>query len=282
MIHSVTDHDIMILGGPNAGKTHYGGQLYGRLQRARGRWQVAGTPKDLSVFTEVLARLDRGLAGDHTAFETHAELCCPIVRHDGLTVELRWPDYGGEQFDGLLRTRSVPEPWQARLGRATGWLLLLRASGVQRMEDRLDRRPTGGAEVERQRGPASWDVSVRIVETLQILLTCVRASALRRLTMPRLAVVLSCWDQLEAPETPRVELHRRLPLLEAFVDSRWERDAWSVWGLSSLERTLDRETPSAVFCDLPPEERGYVVAPDEVRPDPDLTLPVDWMLGSLS
>ena len=269
----------MILGGPNAGKTHYGGQLYGRLQRAQGRWQVAGTPKDLSVFAEVLGRLDRGLAGDRTAFETHAELCCPIVRDDGLTVELRWPDYGGEQFDGLLHTRNVTEAWQMRLSRATGWLLLLRASGLSRLEDRLDRKPAIDVGARHTHGPASWDVSVRIVETLQILLACARLSAHSRLATPRLAVVLSCWDQLEAPEPPRAELHRRLPLVESFIASRWGRDAWSVWGLSSLERTLDHATPDREFCGLPPEERGYVVAPDDTRHDLDLTRPVDWLLG---
>lgn len=272
-------HDIMILGGPNAGKTHYGGQLYGRLQRARGRWQVAGTPTDLSVFAEVLGRLDRGLAGDHTASETNAELCCPIVRDDGLTVDLRWPDYGGEQFDDLLRTRSVPDAWQTRLGRATGWLLLLRASGLRRMEDRMDRSPADDAAVGHARGPAYWDASVRIVETLQILLACARASAHRRLAAPRLAVVLSCWDQLEAPASPQIELSRRLPLVMSFVASLWQREAWSVWGLSALERTLDRTVPDTEFCDLPPEERGYVVAPDDLRHDPDLTRPLDWLLG---
>ena len=275
----MTGHDIMILGGPNAGKTHFGGQLYGRLQRAQGRWRVAGTPKDLSVFAEVLGRLDRGLAGDHTSSEMHAELCCRIVRDDGQTVELRWPDYGGEQFDELLRTRSVPEAWQRRLCRAQGWLLMLRASGLQRMEDRLDRSPTGDVGSGSSRGAAGWDFGVRMVETLQILLASSRLSTHHRLAVPRLAVVLSCWDLLDAPDSPRAELHRRLPLVESFISSNWQRDAWDVWGLSSLERTLDCTKPDAEFCDIPPEECGYVVAPDDTAHDPDLTRPVDWLLG---
>lgn len=46
--------ELMLLGGPNSGKTHYAGQLYGRLRRNPGLLRLRkdqGTPSDISALT---------------------------------------------------------------------------------------------------------------------------------------------------------------------------------------------------------------------------------------
>lgn len=271
----------MILGGPASGKTHLGGQLYGRLQRAEGRWRIGRTPADLSIFAEVLNCLDRGLAATHTSINTFADLSCPIEREDGEEVELQWPDYGGEQFESILSARTLPEGWAGRLKDASGWLLLLRPSRIDRLEDRLDRRASPDVSTRQPPATAAWDIRAQLVEILQIILSQTGSGLGGRRSVPRLAVLLSCWDELTSPSTPADELRLRLPLVQAFLESHWDTRSWSVWGLSSLGRALDVKRPDTEFCNLPPEERGYVLPPGADHPTADLTLPIDWLIGGV-
>ena len=63
---------VLILGGPAAGKTHYAGQLLGRLRHDRQgtlRLQQGGAD-DLGKFEEVLGCLEEGRAAGHTPGET--------------------------------------------------------------------------------------------------------------------------------------------------------------------------------------------------------------------
>ena len=42
---------ILIIGGPNAGKTHFGGQLYGRLNMRTEHYRITSLPEDLTIFS---------------------------------------------------------------------------------------------------------------------------------------------------------------------------------------------------------------------------------------
>jgi hypothetical protein len=100
------------------------------------------------------------------------------------------------------------------------------------------------------------------------------------LAVPRLAVVLSCWDELENPGTPEQIFSSRLPLVEAFVRSTWKNSVWSVWGLSSLGRQLSQSERDPEFLQEGPENFGYVVPPGSTEKNSDLTAPVAWLLGT--
>jgi hypothetical protein len=118
--------EIVLLGGPNSGKTHYAGQLYGRLQRNPGALSLRGAPADLSAFQEVLRCIENGNAASHTPHSTWTEVCLPLQDKTGRAMDLNWPDYGGEQLTQVQATRSVDFQWHERLSKANGWLLLIR------------------------------------------------------------------------------------------------------------------------------------------------------------
>jgi hypothetical protein len=84
---------------------------------------------------------------------------------------------------------------------------------------------------------------------------------------------------LDGIATPEETLSSRLPLVDAFIRSTWDDRAWSVWGLSSLGRALDKEKRDDEFAAKGPEHFGYVIAPGGTRHDKDLTSPVAWLLG---
>lgn len=288
--------EIILLGGPNSGKTHFAGQLYGRLKRKPGELALDGTPKDLSALEGVLAALSSGHAAGRTAAATWAEVCLPIVNSKGVRINLRWPDYGGEQVNEIYDTRTVPDSWRKQLRTATGWLIMIRLSTETTYRETLQHPDRTGASVPPDLTRiAKWDANARWVELLQILLQIAGYGLVKQLTQPRLTILLSCYDELAPIEMqadaiqvaqwaqanqPDTLLAAKLPLLHAFVHSIWTPDSISVWGLSALGKHLDKDSSDDSFIDEGPESHGWVIAPEAGAPDSDLTRPLSWLLPS--
>lgn len=276
--------DVLVLGGSGAGKTHYAGQLLGRMRHDRsGRLRVRpGGVDDLSKLEEVLAHLEEGRAAGHTPAETWTGIRCELET-DGTTVVLEWPEYAGERLFAIVDRRMMPDQWRGSVRSASGWLLFIRPSTLKLYEDLLV-RPTD-LEPQHADSPtatvdgAGWDDRARYVELLQMFLFAADQSTHERIVAPRLAVVLSCWDELNAQQsTPEQLLADRLPLLNAFIRSTWREGSWSVWGLSSLGRALRNDEADEDFRTNGPENFGYVLRPGQTTQNRDLTLPVAWLL----
>lgn len=276
--------EIVLLGGPNSGKTHYAGQLYGRLQRNPGALRLRGAPADLSAFQEVLKCLENGNAASHTPHGTWSEVCLPLQDETGRAMDLSWPDYGGEQLKQVLSTRSVDLAWQARLCKAKGWLLLIRLKAEVTFPDSLEKLAQHPHCGEHSASRISkWDANAYWVEKLQILLHVARLGIVKPLERPRLAVLLSCYDELgESTDTPADELARKLPLVASFIRSNWHKDEVSIWGLSSLGQELTGNSGVEVFIDEGPEHQGWVVKPQDGDRVQDLSLPLKWLLDGIA
>lgn len=278
--------DVLVLGGSGAGKTHYAGQLLGRMRHERsGRLRVRpGGVDDLLKLEEVLSCLEEGQAAGHTPTETWTGIRCELETDDGTAVVLEWPEYAGERLFAIVDHRMMPDEWRRSVNSASGWLLFIRPSTLKLYEDLLV-RPTD-VEPQHADSPAAtvegtgWDDRARYVELLQMFLFAVGQSTYEPVEVPRLAVVLSCWDELNGEKiTPEQLLAERLPLLHAFIRSTWRDGAWSVWGLSSLGRALRNDEPDEDFRTHGPENFGYVLRPGATTQDRDLTSPVAWLLG---
>lgn len=277
--------EILVLGGSGAGKTHYAGQLLGRLRHDRqGKLKLKpGGVEDLSKLEEVLSCLDEGRAAGHTPAETWTGVRCELEKKDGTSALLEWPEYAGERLFSIIERRILPSEWRASVKKSSGWILFIRPSTLRVYEDLLE-RPMGVPTQFKQSGSSSvdckgWDDNARYVELLQMLIFAASRSTFKPIPEPRLAVVLSCWDEFEAPGTPEQTLAGRLPLVDAFIRSTWHDKAWSVWGLSSLGRALSQDTQDPEFAQQGPEHFGYVIPPGSTTQNPDLTAPVAWLLG---
>jgi hypothetical protein len=104
--------------------------------------------------------------------------------------------------------------------------------------------------------------------------------SLKRVAEPRLLLLLSCWDELTAPEidlAPAEVLRRRMPMVYSFVEASWEPTSSSIIGLSALEKSLSEDSEDEEYIDLGPEHFGYIVQEDGTRSS-DLTLAIKPVL----
>lgn len=273
--------EIVLLGEPNSGKTHYAGQLYGRLQNNPGLLKLRGTPDDLSALEDVFNCLGNGCAAGHTVTDTWNEVLLPLEDKNGHTMDLHWPDYGGEQLRTVFTQREVPEKWQSELCKATGWLLLIRLNTETTYPDALEKLANRSASDKGSKARAeseNWDANAHWVELLQILLHVAGLGTVSRLAQPRLAVLLSCYDEVEVDGLlPSQVFAERLPLVSAFIESLWTPDARSVWGLSALGCLLEKDSGNKDFIVKGAEYQGWVVTP-EGQQDSDLSRPLAWLL----
>jgi hypothetical protein len=269
-------HQLLIIGGPNVGKTHFVGQLYNRLVAKASAYRMVTPPADLSVIKAIIDRLALGLAGEHTQRGLNEEINFTVAR-DQTEIALAFPDYAGEQVRDLVRERLVPSRWRELVAQSDEWLLLIRPEDILPLEDITTRGFADLDDLRRRAAQAQADAELTppafYVELLQLLLHVKGKSAVVPVAAPRLTVALSCWDRLDAPaadRAPLAELRTRLPFLADFLAAVWAPGSWRVLGLSSLGRTLDPVVPDEDFVDDGPAAAGYVVLPTGEH-HPDLT-----------
>ncbi len=268
---------ILVLGDADAGKTTFLVQLHGRVKAGRGKLTSRAAPESLSAIEAGLQRLQQGLSIRHTAQGTDVTLVLRAVAHNGAAVDILVPDYAGEDLRRVVRERRVPDRWRD-LGNSAGrWLLLIRLSRHASLPDVLT-RPIGeiarAAHDDPPGDPTALPVDLWAVELLQALLYA-RRREMTTQSIPRLTLVLSCWDELSdvADLTPVDLARNRLALLDSYCRATFGL-RYDVVGLSSQGRDLDEDTPAEDFLDQGPQEMGWMVTRNgEV--DSDLTRLID-------
>ena len=271
------NRSLLVIGGPNAGKTHYGGQLLGRLNHGRGVLRMHGAPVNISPFEEVLKALGQGKTAGHTAMDVYHEVMLPIAKTAGQRFELIFPDYNGEQVRGIMEERHISRDWQVRLRESNGWLLFIRLELLRAFDDVFTRPVSHVDEGSMNSSDGSkWSDQAYFVELLQLLLFTKGIATLDPVKKPVLTVVLSCWDELKGLQknaTPIDLLAKRMPLFSEFVQATWDTAELCLVGLSALGKALKEDETDDEFKDSGPENFGYVILPDGKKSH-DLTLPV--------
>ena len=269
------DRFILLIGESGVGKSHYGAQLLKRLMREDGQIRMDGAATNLEPFETVMAKLDAGLSADHTATSVYHESRWPIVDGEGRNAHLVWPDYGGEQIKMMVDDRRLPRRWLSRVAQSSAWLLMIRLQATHADDDIFSRPLESLARNSEEFRKGSVSDQARLVELLQMLLFAHSTSGNSMGSLPRLVVLLTCWDEMERAGKPIDVLRERLPMFGDFVAGNWQD--FSVFGLSALERALDKEIPDNEYITRGSEEFGYVVLEDGDH-SPDLTLPIRELL----
>ena len=285
------ERSILLIGESNVGKTHYGAQFLKRLMVRECSLQMSGAPTNVEAFNNALDCLTEGKATAHTPSEAYLESVWPVTSDQGGKAELVWPDYGGEQVSSLVAQRKIPVKWKERVVGATDWVLMLRMQSIRIEEDQLSRpfhtlfeckKENDQVKASNQHADGeqsdAFEISdqARAIELLQILLYFSKANLDQPLKQPRLTILLSCWDELEAREPPEQLLASRLPMLWSFLLSNWK--SLEIYGLSALGRPLSIDSSDEEYEIKGPEEFGYVVLPDGSQ-NKDITLPIQRLMA---
>lgn len=276
--------NILIIGGPNAGKTHFGGQLYGRLESRKFEYKIAvnNKPTDLSIFQEVLDNLAEGKRAHHT--EASANKSIELITEDSLgnNVIFSFPDYAGEQVKMIVNDRRVNSIWKDYIDKSTSWVLFIRLHDIQIIEDIINRGIPNPEELQKRKEQiplVKISDAAHFVELLQTLIYIKGLSVQNKIEKPNLTIVISCWDLLglEGNTLPSKVLEERLTLLYDFVTNNWKLNSLRILGLSSTEKTLT-DDPDDDFIDQTPVKFGYIIN-SKGELEKDLTLSINTFIG---
>lgn len=260
-----TINTILIIGGPNAGKTHFGGQLYGRLSTRTEHYRITSPPDDLTIFHEVLDNLNEGKSSGHTHVTSHQTLELEIEDNAGIKSVFSFPDYGGEQIRAIVNDRRVNKIWKEQIDKSNSWMLFIRLDEIKAIEDVVN-RGLPDQDILKNRNEKSEPMSLSdtafYTELLQILLFVKKVGIKQRITNPKLTLVLSCWDLLpdeDQVKLPREVLKEKLPGLFSFINGTWTDEAYRIIGLSSIEKSLSNNDSDLEFVKKGPENFGYMI-----------------------
>ena len=217
-------NNVLIIGGPNAGKTHFGGQLYGRLSSRLFNYKIApnNRPNDLTIFQEVIGKLSEGRRADHTEASANRSIELKIEDSSGDKIVFAFPDYGGEQLNYIIYNRRINTVWKQYVESSNSWMLFVRLDEVKPVEDIINKGIPSVEEIVRRNAtppPIKVSDAAYFIELLQMLLYTKGVPTLNKAVRPKLTVVLSCWDVLNLPDNikPSDILKERLPMLYEFL-----------------------------------------------------------------
>jgi hypothetical protein len=278
-------HSIVLVGGPDSGKTNYVGRLWTALDGGAGCLRAAEQPEDIRF---VLGVADHLYSGNFAPRSEHADerrdFEVLVADNGGETTRIVIPDISGELWLNAARHGEVTTSLMEELQSAQGALLFVRVNSE------VDVRPLDWVTSKMLLSKLGNDdhqglpTQVMLCELLRFLKGSLSTRSNGQ--PPRISIVVSAWDIVD-PEVfargPKVWLKREYPLFAGRLDDIDGLDL-QVFGLSVVGGDLKADST----CRDDVQEngldgRGWVAVRDQAgvwRRNLDLTLPVAWAVGS--
>lgn len=275
---------IILLGGPDSGKSNYIGPLWRALDSKSGVLHAVKQPEDITFVLEIT---DHIFAGGFVPRTEHSE-----ARRDfevvvaeapgGPEARIVIPDISGELWRSAVLENEIDLDWMNELREADGALLFIRVGSDQDVR------------------PLDWVTSRRMLEMLgdndeQGLPTQIMLCELIRFLelslrnrddgeRPRLSVVVTAWDLVDSGmfnKGPLDYLSREYPLLAGRLMDIQTLDI-RVFGLSSVGGDLKNDPEfRQAFLMEGPDGMGWVATDDGNGWEKvsDITIPIAWAVG---
>ncbi|KAA6325336.1 hypothetical protein EZS27_025439 [termite gut metagenome] len=159
-------------------------------------------------------------------------------------------------------------------------MFFIRLNDIPETEDIVNRPlPEKVSVKDKGKSPFKLSDNAFYIELLQMLLYAKKVSNKQNIVIPRLMIVLSCWDLLNAEGIiPSEILKSKLPMFYKFITNSWDKNNLYIVGLSSTEKTLDSKIPDNDYLDKNPESFGYAIFPDGTK-EKDLTMLISKIIG---
>lgn len=277
---------VVLLGGPDSGKTNYIGRVWPALDAKQGRLQIAQQPDDITFVLEVADHLNSGNfapRSEHADARRDFEV---IVTEEkgGAQTAIVIPDISGELWLNAVKDSEISSDWMDELRQADGALLFVRVGSDQ------DVRPLDWVTSKKMMAKLGngEDSSVATQVMLCELLRFLEVSLADRPDggRPRVSIVVSAWDMVDVgkfAKGPKEYLQHEYPLLAGRLDDI-ERLDLLVFGLSVVggDLKVDPDCRDAVQ-EGGLDGRGWVAVQNSEgkwERDDDLTLPIAWVIGA--
>jgi len=268
-----------IIGLPRSGKTTFLAAMWhlidaGEVDTVLVLDRLAG---DSTHLNEIALAWRRCEEVQHTSIASEANVSIHFLHSSsGMKIVLEFPDLDGESFSWQVEKRTCPTAYVERFGSDGGILLFLTADRGLDGITIIDLAPAvEGDEPQAAVKHKEWEPGmvpqqVRLVELLQFL----QMPPFRRV-LRRVAVVISAWDVVQAPQpSPDEWLKREMPLLHQFLEGNAGSFDFRVYGVSAQGGPLTGASRDALLKRVA-SERITCVGLD-ARPH-DLTSIVLWL-----
>ena len=283
---------IILVGAPDSGKTNYLARFWEAVRSGHGFLRATQLPDSIVYVEDALGHLLAGQFAPRsdTNLDGSTASCSITVsereRSADAPTEIFVPDVSGELWAESVETCELPAAWMDRLRSAVGALLFVRVGSDQNVDPpdwvtarrllKLDLGPGKPTNEDK----AQISTAVQLCELIRFLEFALGTNT--DVASPRVAILVTAWDRLDprtAKKGPRAFLAGEYPLVGGRIDDVSRLDI-SVFGVSVVGGDFDDDGFKARFLKGRLQEFGYVVREQlgEFREEPDLTIPVSWVL----
>ncbi|PZP19789.1 MAG: hypothetical protein DI607_01565 [Sphingomonas hengshuiensis] len=278
---------VILLGGPDSGKTNYVGRLWPALDAKTGSLVAATQPHDIGFVLDTAEHLFQGHFAPRTEHAEDRRDFEVIVRPatGGEETAIVIPDISGELWRKAVVESEISQTWMDELRRADGALLFVRVGSdqhVQPLDWVTSRKLLARFGQDEDRGKLPTQVMLcELIRYLELTMASRPDGG-----KPRLSVVVSAWDRVD-PATfdqgPSAYLATDYPLFAGRLEDCEGLDV-QTFGLSVVGGDL-KDDPEFRdrFLDSGLDQHGWVVVrdPDNGRwtRQPDITLPIAWLVS---
>lgn len=276
---------VVVLGGPDSGKSNYVARLWTALREKKGELVEAVQPTDIDFVLEAAEHLFQGQF-IHRSEQTEDRRDFEVTvgsRSNGAQARIVVPDISGELWWRAVNDLDVSPDLLADMRAASGALLFLREGSDQNVQP-LDwitaKKYLSKLKVAGDKGPPTQVMLCELIRFLELTLA-------RRPDggKPRLAVVVSAWDLVGVDvfgRGPISYLEKEYPMLAGRIEDLSTLDV-QVFGLSVVGGNLDEASFKQTFLEKGIDGQGWVALHNAGTgawtKDPDLTKPVAWAIG---
>lgn len=278
---------IILIGGPDSGKTNYVGRLWASLKKRKGKLLPVGMPTNIQYVDGTVEHLMKGGFAPRSDrnLETGRKDFSVKVQYEGAgpVIELIVPDISGELWKNAIKDSELSTDWLDELKKSTGAVLFVRVHSELNVQppDWVTARKL--LEMHGDKAEPDLPTQVLLCELLRHLNTLLanRDDG----GAPRVALVVSAWDRLDSERRgagPVEFLRKEFPLLAGRLLDTGRLNV-AVFGLSILDGDLDEDEAFREGTrgkDI--AEMGSVVVVDvegKSRIIKDVTLPIAWLIG---
>lgn len=283
----MSNRSVILLGGPDSGKSNYIGRLWTALDAKTGKVIATQQPPDIGYVLDTADHLFQGRFAPRTEHtEERRDFEVPVALADGgQATSIVIPDISGELWQTAVRESEIAQDWMDELERAHGALLFIRVGSDQ------DVRPLDWVTSRKLLAKIGQDEDREKLPTQVMVCELVRyleaTMASQRDERPRLSVIVAAWDRVD-DETfargPLSYLEKEYPLIAGRLLDTEKLDV-SIFGLSVVGGDLSDDPDFRdQYLESGLDQHGWVAVEDAERGDwvknRDLTLPIAWAIGA--